>query len=255
MRGETKSGIEISLVTRSKMRQRVETKVQEMRQRFPLPKNRVLPWVGRACEESPRVLILGESAYEDDDDPDSKHYKDPAEIAIAVLEIGRAQIAGCYVDESGKRILATGNFIRNIFKYMTGRKPEQGRAFVDCWERWAFWELIQHRLKGRRKPSQEEFEEGWQALHEVADGRKWKPDLTIGLGYRMRDSVKKDKLLPRVGADGFFDYLPANLPVLFVHHPSYRRTDPSKEHNKIDQALRQLGFQGPPSTLGFAQSR
>jgi hypothetical protein len=179
---------------------------------------KILPWIGSRYNESRcRILIIGESVWED---TETGQYRYPTEeAAIRVTEEGRWRKAGLRTvknRDTGRDFPILGNFTSNLFRYMTGlnsaeaRKIFCERQYIEQWEQWAFWDVIQKRLKtASALPTKSDWEEGEHALAHVV--KYLKPHLVLGLSLRM------GKFLGKAGPEK------VNEPCfLFVHHPSAR---------------------------------
>ena len=212
---------------------------------LPLSQEFMLPWIGERYERTSfRLLIIGDSVYHDPKGP-INWTECPRLAAIGSCEEGRLHFGGMYdVRWPGK-----GNFWSSVVTYVTGAELA-GEEFVNVWEDWAFWELIQTPLQGSRsKPSPEQFKLGWTAFDQLVRLLKPKPDLVVGLSCRMRDEFKKaySGRFDRVDdSDDCFElmFFPTAVRVLFLAHPRsllYKKRTALQVHGRFLEVVARNG--------------
>ena len=211
----------------------------------------ILPWIGLRYAQS-RFLICAESVW---DDVETRQYPYPLkEAAIRVAEESRwrkPSLRSVSNRVTGKKFKTTGNFASNLFWYLTGCNAQRAQEkfpplkYVEKWEDWAFWELIQDRLcTSTTRPTESQWEHGFIALLRLLETIEPKPALVIALGYGMGDQFKKFTKgkggeVIRVG-DRLFEF--GSAKILFVKHPTapgLSGKDCDSTHDVIQEILKQ----------------
>jgi len=245
-------------LTHAQFEEMISAKLAVARRRFRLERAKIFPRIGdKYADEPVKVLICGESFYEDEEYRQRmlEGTEDVAGEAIRIAEDGPLRIMKMVRDVRGEQPRMTGHFHRRVFRYLTGRttgealrylsgeatnKSVAHSAYLDEWQRWAFWELIQERLpqpkpdKQRPRPTKKQWLEGEEALREIMSQIDPQPNLVLGLGYEMGDELRATELLApcaKLGKDRLFVYQGPTAAgtrtyVLFAMHPAYRKIGP-----------------------------
>lgn len=232
----------VSPITKDEMRAKIEASSLRAKG-FESCGVQVLPWIGsRYATVSPRILVVGESSY-------LPNENSVPQMAIAVCEVGRFERGGFYTntDDQEQKKQPTGSFHLDIVTFITGHRLK-GRDFVDAWEDWAFWELVQDYLPDRKtRPTSEQLANGWNAFERLAgyfkESPSLKPDIVVAVGYRMRDCPPKgvkEGFKPIGESPYFVRYRETAIPIQFVKHPASYGLNRLGEHDRIVQALGSL---------------
>ncbi|MDI9312380.1 MAG: hypothetical protein QM535_19375 [Limnohabitans sp.] len=173
-----------------------------------------LPWIGHNYPKT-KIIILGESQYEDGDD-----WQEDNINATRILINNRF---------SGHRGQAYSNVVKVLLSIDSPTQADND--FV--WESTSFWNLVPRLMRSREeRPKDEDFDNGWKLFFEIIEILEPKPTTCIVLGKsslgRLGYLLNNNQILWNRNVEDFYKpekviTLSKNdnqIKLIFINHPS-----------------------------------
>lgn len=169
-----------------------------------------LPYIGKHYEKGfcgKKLLVLGESHYDDDEHSHSEFTRDVVKDFLA-YQIG---------EKAHSDWMNTHTKFVKAFFYGNSDNVN----IVDFYEHIAFYNYVQTFVADTRQaPTKEQFEQSEKAFFEVLE--ELQPDIIVAWGYRLWDNMTADKVKYDEPNDDYYYVLDSGKEVLIIGviHPS-----------------------------------